>query len=840
MAIIKTSNVLVQQFASALYGIQLGSTTMNAVLADATRLSADGSNGLDRAFNAYYANSFGGMTNAAVANTVVANLGITGAAATEAAAYIANQLAAATPTTKGAVINNVLNVFSNATADATYGAAATAWNTKVTNAVAYSASNTADVAAGTAVAANFTLTTGMDTLTGTGKETVAGLQNAGGVAGGQNYQSGDSITNVKNVNLMVTANDAGAAVVTLKDVENVTANSFVANTLNAAAFTNVANINATGGQGAGSVLTINNGSIGTTYSVADTSASGITVNVRAGEVLGTADTIKFAANTAGSTTTGAAGTAPVVATATFTSNTTGIETVSVATTGTNVFNVVSNNTALTDATKLVITGAGNNTIGTAGMTNVATYDMSGATGNNTLNVAGTLTTGDSVIGGTGTDTLRMNNASTIANIKVTDVETLRLSTGSATGTAIFAGGPSFTTVRVDGDAAEAGTQTLTNVGAVSKVQYKADGLSASAGTAQQFNNLTIANSFTGSADTVAVTVDNSGVTNAAGYTLRTLTTHGVETMSVAISDLASTATATFTGITDNTLSSLTVSSTGVVALGTVNAVNAAGTAGMLTSLDASAISGATASSVTLAANTLGSVAVINATGTGGFTTVINATQTGNTQIIYTGGAGVDTFNAAASAFGGTLVIDGKGGADNITGGGVADVITGGEGADTIRGAGGDDSIILTETVSAIDTVVFEATAATNGTDTITGFTAGTDRLNVAAFETVGALVALDPAAGGLTTTAGTVYYLGGQAAGAADSAAGAATAITAGATWTAANATAWVVISDNNSSAIYSWTDVAGTAGATAAELTLVATIDAAITTAQLATTIII
>ncbi|MDD3554827.1 MAG: DUF4214 domain-containing protein [Deltaproteobacteria bacterium] len=603
----------------------------------------------------------------------------------------------------------------------------------------------------------FTLTTGMDKIVGTGLESVTALENNGGVLGGETWNSGDSITNVKNVNLMVTTADTIPAVVTMQDVANVNVTSYDPNTLNAAAFTNVGTINATGGQGAASILTVNNGSIATTYAVADTSASGIIVSLRAAELTGAADTIKFAANTAGSTTAGAVGTAPVVATATFTSATTGVETVSVDTTGTNVFNVVANNTAITDATKLVITGSGNNTIGTAGMTNVAVYDMSGASGTNTLNVAGTLTTGDVIKGGTGTDTLRMNNASTIANITVTGVETLRLSTGSSTGTAIFTAGPSFTTVRVDGDNSETGTQTLTNLGAVTKLQYKGDALTVNSGAAQQFNSLSMTNSFTGSADTLAVSVDNGGVTAAGGYTLGALIADGVETMTVDVKDLGATGTATFTGITDNTLSSLAVTSTGVVNLGTVTATNAAGTAGMLTSLDMSAVQGATASSVNFAANTLGSVAVINATQAGGMTTTFaTATQAGNTQIIYTGGAGVDNFNSSTNATASVVVIDGKGGNDIIKTGVGNDVITGGEGADNITGGAGNDTINLTETVSAVDKIFYAESGAAN-VDTVSGFKVGTDIVgySVAAGAFDGATTTFSDGNGTAITTAPT-------------------------------------------------------------------------------------
>jgi len=185
------------------------------------------------------------------------------------------------------------------------------------------------------------------------------------------------------------------------------------------------------------------------------------------------------------------------------------------------------------------------------------------------------------------------------------------------------------------------------------------------------------------------------------------------------------------------------------------------------------------------------------------------------------------------------VVTGSTGANTIVGTVLADQITSGNGADTITAGGGNDTIDLTETTAAADTVIFADTAANNGVDTITGFGATNDILNLDAFEADAAGDEVLIAAGAATTTAGRVYYLGGLAAGDADGTTAAAAAITAGATWTNANVTAFVVLSDNNSTAIYSWTDAAG-AGAAAGELTLVGTIDAAMTSAQLATAIVV
>jgi hypothetical protein len=105
---------------------------------------------------------------------------------------------------------------------------------------------------------------------------------------------------------------------------------------------------------------------------------------------------------------------------------------------------------------------------------------------------GALTTSDVVKGGTGADTLRVAQSGTAASLTVTGVETLRMATGSVTGTLNFATAPSFTALRVDGDTAESGTNTLTGIGSTATtLAYRGDESTANAATAQQFNNLNI-------------------------------------------------------------------------------------------------------------------------------------------------------------------------------------------------------------------------------------------------------------------------------------------------------------------------------------------------------------
>lgn len=148
---------------------------------------------------------------------------------------------------------------------------------------------------------------------------------------------------------------------------------------------------------------------------------------------------------------------------------------------------------------------------------------------------------------------------------------------------------------------------------------------------------------------------------------------------------------------------------------------------------------------------------------------------------------------------------------------------------TINGNSGNDSITATAADDVIvtnggnDTIVFADSAVNNGADTISDFLSASDKLDFSAFETAGATV---QASGSLTTTAGTVYYLTGASAGDADSAAAVAAALSAAAVWTDADATAWVLVSDDNSAAVYEWADTAASGDeVVSGELTLVGTI---------------
>ncbi len=169
---VQSQNVLqVQRFANAVYNMQVGSVTMNQVLDDIAALD-----GTDEAFNVYFNFTHDTQTNAMVAETLLANFGLVagqyGLDATEvgfARDYIIGALDAVDDEDRGAAISDIAAAYVSLAADATYGAAATAWNAEVNSAVAYTGA--ADLEAGSdyVVLPSF-LTAGQDIWGGTGND----------------------------------------------------------------------------------------------------------------------------------------------------------------------------------------------------------------------------------------------------------------------------------------------------------------------------------------------------------------------------------------------------------------------------------------------------------------------------------------------------------------------------------------------------------------------------------------------------------------------------------------------------------------------------------------------
>ena len=259
-----TSTATIESFAAALYGYGLGSSTLSSVQNDAIT-NGLGGNGLNTTLNNYYSASFGAVSTAIVAKSIVANVGLGTDA--NAIAYVTGQLNAAPPSARGAAVVSILNALSALTADATYGAAATAWTNTVSSLVTYGQTTQSDAVLATAVKAgsdaltfaasagkNYDLTTGVNSFTGTdgndtftaGNGTFTSLDKLDGGKGVDTLNitstaafttpTGAATTNIENINLTsvngavfdTSANYLGVNTLTV-------ANSIGAVTVNAAA-----------------------------------------------------------------------------------------------------------------------------------------------------------------------------------------------------------------------------------------------------------------------------------------------------------------------------------------------------------------------------------------------------------------------------------------------------------------------------------------------------------------------------------------------------------------------------------------------------------------------------
>ena len=239
---------------------------------------------------------------------------------------------------------------------------------------------------------------------------------------------------------------------------------------------------------------------------------------------------------------------------------------------------------------------------------------------------------------------------------------------------------------------------------------------------------------------------------------------------------------------------------------------------------------------------------------GGNTLSISDVASGN-GVAVTGIAGVDTitFTSAIGVASTGAAIDLGSGADIInlaSGANYVDVsdadgvkVIGGAGVDTLtlasagiatfRGGAGVDVISL---ASGTGTVIVEDSASANW-DTITGFTTGTDKLNIDLLTTATAVtsMATGNSGSGYTTTADAVYYLtnSGASGSGADKATVAAL-INADGIFTnpTADTTAYIINNDGTSTTLWKWVDASGSAGeCTTGELTLIGSLTGVLAT---------
>ncbi|MHB8354725.1 MAG: hypothetical protein ACYDCF_09880, partial [Burkholderiales bacterium] len=101
-----TDSTIIARFAGALYDASLDDANLQAALSAAQAL------GMDAFLNAVYANQFGSVGTASVAQSIATNMGFTGTLLAEAEAFITNVLNAAAPSARGAAVEGMLNQFA--------------------------------------------------------------------------------------------------------------------------------------------------------------------------------------------------------------------------------------------------------------------------------------------------------------------------------------------------------------------------------------------------------------------------------------------------------------------------------------------------------------------------------------------------------------------------------------------------------------------------------------------------------------------------------------------------------------------------------------------------------
>jgi hypothetical protein len=721
----------VQAFAGAMYGIQIGTGTLAQVNSD---IIAAG--GLNKALNGYYTASFGGVSTATVAATVAANLGLTGDALNEGKAYIAAQLNAAAANARGEVIANILNLFSGLTADAKFGAAATAWNTKVDAAAAYT--GVADAAIGTVVTTNniFTLTTNVESFTGAaGTDSFnAAIVGAGaGTAGtgtGTTLNPGDVLAGgagVDTLNITVsgafnTTADTAISGLNLTGIERVMVSNF-----DSSANTSAQSISLAGITGV------------TDVGISSSTANGATAfadlgnKVNASMANGAADlTIAYALSSITSGTADSQNlTVSGVSAGTFSAGN-GIESFNVTSnTASNVLKAITVGTPTNSTPQtLTVTGDKNLTI-TDALTNTVTkvdasaftgnlnvevasganHSVTGGVGNDVIRMNTGLTAADSVNGGDGTDVLAITASLSSKLTNVSNIEVLRA--GGTTGDSLTIDASNITGVNSFEVMASAsvGTMAFTNVLSNSTITAKTDLVSASNTvsmlTASSTLNLVLDNS----------TSDSAGnFTRTTGLDVASLSFTNVSTLNVTSSGAGLTSSTTGGDYSDMTF----IASTGLTKMtlaGDTN-FNFNTNIATVTSFDATNFTGHLK-------GTLGTAGALIA-------------GSGSDNI--TGSSGNDTLTLGA----GNDTVNGNGGNDNISGGDGNDAITVGAptstGTTTVDGGAGNDTVIISSTtgkysfalgsgddvlrstaLTAASTAIFEST------DTITGGD-GTDRL----------------------------------------------------------------------------------------------------------------
>lgn len=744
MLAISTNGTVLTRLAGALYNTQMSNATYKEVAAlDPSSLA-----------NVLYARDFGTISDATVATTLVANLGLT--AVQGLSNWLAGQLTAA-GANKGAKIVELLNGFAQMTGDAAYGAAATNFNTKVNTALALS--QTTDNAGGafdsisTAVAGKtFTLTTGVDNLTGTsGSDSFSGLFDT----------SSGSLTSVDTINggggtdtLSMRITSMGTAISTSPSISSIeilsidndvttgTVNNMDFNTGSVSGITDIIS----SGSSEGSVTLVTN--VAATVKASLTSTRGtLAIDFGSSVFATTSDQISVAFNAAGNTASG--GTAAklildatggptgasandTLETVTITSDTaasrvdlaggSAVKTLNISgaaaltlTDSENSFSAVTSVAAstMTAALNITVENTNNMTVTTgSGNDRVAV----GAIGTN-------LTSGDSINLGTGTDTIAVSDATfdatdlTLIKSLLTTAEVIEITTSLGT--------------------AAAGSYNMNSISIINTLLFSASGQGTAgvAGTGGSAGGTYVSIAGVEAGDQITLSANQVGGIGGGDVTGATAAfAGGVAIALTPLVDGGSDAiTINLTGGRSITGGQGGTSQTGATAGNGGNAITASGfetinivSTGTTANTIAGGGVGATGAG-TVANASAGSSIVINTNGT------INVT---GTQDVNLGTISGTNASVIATNFTGKLTVVAEAGNNTIAGGSAVDTINGAAGIDTITGNGGADvfQFQLGSTTVASHSSFMNAqsatTTATLSVDSITDFAKGSDSIVV--------------------------------------------------------------------------------------------------------------
>ncbi|MBW7657725.1 hypothetical protein K1I42_10560 [Hydrogenophilus thermoluteolus] len=679
-----TTDVQIVRVVKALYDAAPGNTYLTAF-----REFANNNGGVAAVANAILPTS----DKTALADLIVANLKLTGDAATNGKAYLLAQFNAPGANI-GQVIVDAMNALAGLGNDPTFGAAANAFNASIAQAYAYSintSNTTTDLA--TLQAADevqvdengnpvpqgqtFTLTNGIDAgakFTGTSSDDVfSGALNAQGAVTFQAFDQLDGGAG-KDILIAQSIGSLSTNATTLKNIERIEVYGMVANaTLGLANTTGVEEILIANSAGNATVSGINTGikvlevSGNPTTNTLDT----FTFTLTNTAVSGASDAITLKVSGVGDSASNDNVTIQP------TSGVNGVETLTIEAEASPSYVTLDDGTSTSLKTlnvkgdvdlTLTVTPAtltafdasfASGKISANLTTNTQDIDIKGGSGDDSFNLGNNLTKNDKIDGGAGKNTLQFNSAATTLTdtFQVSNIQTLRISDALAGNLDVSKFGSSVNSVRLDSDTNA--TRTISKLGADATLDLR---VAQSAGT---IHTLVLANT-SGTDDKVTIALN--GNYSGAGATVlnyRTVKVDNVE--NVTIQSNYNTA-----GNPDNQ---------GDQALLTLDAAQAKKLT--ITGKVGLNLSGSTITSVTEidATGLVPEVAPTNATAGDGGLTVTLATGLNQTAVVKTGS-------------GNDVIVSGAG-SDNITTGNGVDRVTIGAGNDTVDLGAGDDFLILT-------------------------------------------------------------------------------------------------------------------------------------------------